>query len=88
MTSPQAQILMGQVGQMPVLTSVATNPTLPRYYRVFDKQLQTALPRTVSPNWVKIDSVLTDAFNRAFRHQATPQAALASAARQIDTLLT
>ena len=88
MTSPQAQILMGQVGQMPVLKSVATNPTLPRYYKVFDKQLPTALPRTVSPNWVKIDTVLTDAFNRAFRHQATPRAALDSAARQIDALLT
>jgi maltose-binding protein MalE len=54
---------------------------------VFDKQLQTAVPRTVSPNWVKIDTVLTDAFNHAFRHQATPQAALTSAAHQIDALL-
>ncbi len=87
MTSPQAQVLMGQVGQMPVLKGVSNNPTLPAYYKVFDQQLRTAQPRTLSPNWVKIDTVLTDAFNRAFRHQATPKAALDSAAQQIDGLL-
>ena len=54
---------------------------------MFNKQLQTAYARTVSPNWAKIDTVLTDAFNRAIRHQATPQAALDSAATQIDSLL-
>jgi len=88
MTSPQAQVLMGQVGQMPVLKSVANDPTLPSYYKVFDHQLLTAAPRTLSPNYVKIDAVLTDAFNRIFRHQATPKAALDSAATQIDSLLT
>jgi len=87
MTSPQAQLLMGQVGQMPVLKSLAGDPRLPSYYGVFAKQLQTAQPRTVSPNWGKIDTLLTDAFNRAFRHQATPQAVLDSAAKAIDPLL-
>jgi multiple sugar transport system substrate-binding protein len=87
MTSPQAQLLMGEVGQMPVLKSLAHNAQLPVYYAVFDKQLLTAYARTVSPNWTKIDTVLTDAFNKAIRHQATPQAALDSAASQIDSLL-
>jgi multiple sugar transport system substrate-binding protein len=87
MTSPQAQLLMGEVGQMPVLKSLAHNPQLPAYYAVFNKQLLTAYPRTVSPNWTRIDTVLTDAFNKAIRHQATPQAALDSAAQQIDGLL-
>jgi multiple sugar transport system substrate-binding protein len=87
MTSPAAQVMMGEVGQMPVLDSVAHDPQLPAYFAVFDKQLQTALPRTVSPNWGKIDTILTDAFNRAIRGQATAQAALDSAAKQIDPLL-
>jgi multiple sugar transport system substrate-binding protein len=87
MTSPTAQLLMGEVGQMPVLKSLARNAQLPDYYAVFNKQLQTAYARTVSPNWTKIDTVLTDAFNKAIRHQATPQAALDSAAQQIDGLL-
>lgn len=87
MTSSQAQLLMGEVGQMPVLKSLAHNAQLPSYYSVFNKQLQTAYARTVSPNWTKIDTVLTDAFNRAIRHQATPTAALDSAASQIDSLL-
>lgn len=87
MTSPQAQLLMGETGQMPVLKSLAHNPQLPAYYAVFNKQLQTAYARTVSPNWTKIDSVLTDAFNKAIRHQATPAAALDSATPQINSLL-
>jgi len=87
MTGPQAQLLMGEVGQMPVLKSLAKNSLLPSYYAVFNKQLQTAYARTVSPNWTRIDTVLTDAFNRAIRHQATPQAVLDSAASQVDSLL-
>ena len=87
MTSPEAQVDMGTTGQMPVLKSVAKNPALPPYFAVFSKQLQTAYARTVSPNWVKIDTILTDAFNKAIRHQATAQAALDSAAGQIDALL-
>jgi len=86
-TSPQAQTLMGQVGQMPTLRGVAGDPSLPAYYKVFNRQIATAVPRTISPNYVKIDTALTDAFNRAFRHQATVQAALDSAAAQIDPLL-
>ncbi|HEY8285496.1 MAG TPA: extracellular solute-binding protein [Chloroflexota bacterium] len=87
MTSSEAQVDMGTTGQMPVLKSVAKNPALPSYFAVFSKQLQTAYARTVSPNWVKIDTILTDAFNKAIRHQATAQAALNSAASQIDGLL-
>ena len=87
MTSPQAQLLMGEVGQMPVLKSLANNSQLPSYYSVFNKQLQTAQPRTVSPAWANIDDALTTAFNKALRHQATAQAALDAAAQQIDGYL-
>ncbi|MFL5625505.1 MAG: extracellular solute-binding protein [Ktedonobacteraceae bacterium] len=87
MTSAEAQVLMGTTGQMPVLKSVADDPQLPSYFKTFSQQLQTANPRPVSPNYSKIDTVFTDAFNRAFRNLATPQAALDSAATQIDALL-
>jgi multiple sugar transport system substrate-binding protein len=87
MTSSTAQLDMGLVGQMPVLKSLANSPALPSYYKIFAKQLQNAYARTVNPNWDKIDAALTDAFNKAIRHQSTPQAALDSAAKQIDSLL-
>lgn len=87
MTSSAAQLLMGEVGQMPVLKGLANNPLLPAYYALFNKELQTAQPRTVSPYWAKIDDALTTAFNEAVRGQQTPQVALDAAAKQIDAIL-
>lgn len=87
MTSKEAQVLMGQVGQMPVLQSASTDASLPPYFSVFSQQLQTAKPRTVSPNWQKIDGSLTDAFNLVLRHKASAQTALDQAAAMIDSLL-
>ncbi len=87
MTSQQAQVLMGQIGQMPTLKSASSDSSMPSYFSVFVKQLETAKPRTVSPNWDKIDTALSDAFNKALRHLATPQAALDEAASAIDALL-
>jgi multiple sugar transport system substrate-binding protein len=87
MTSKEAQVLMGQVGQMPVLQSASSDSSLPSYFSVFSQQLQTAKPRTVSPNWQKIDGALTDAFNTVLRHKASAQTALDRAAATIDSLL-
>jgi len=87
MTSEQAQVLMGTTGQMPVLKSLAGNSRLPSYFSIYDQQLQTAYPRPVTPNYTKIETILTDAFTSAFHNQASAQAALNSAARQIDPLL-
>lgn len=87
MTSKEAQVYMGQIGQMPVLQTAASDSSLPAYYKTFNTQLQTAKPRTVSPNWTKIDATLTDAFGKALRHLMTPQAAMDQAAATIDGLL-
>ncbi|GCE05954.1 extracellular solute-binding protein [Dictyobacter aurantiacus] len=87
MTSEDAQVLMGEVGQMPVLTKLTDDSRMPAYFSMFAKQLQTAKPRPVTPNYTKIETILTDAFNRVFRGQASAQAALDSAAQQIDPLL-
>lgn len=87
MTTQQAQVQMGQIGQMPALQSAGGDSSLPSYFAVFDQQLKTAKPRTVSPNWQKIDNVLTDAFNKALRHTTSVQSALDQAASAIDKLL-
>lgn len=87
MTSEEAQVMMGEVGQMPVLSSLATDSRMPTYFSAFAQQLKTAKPRPVTPNYTRIESILTDAFNSAFRGKATSQAALDSAAQQIEPLL-
>jgi multiple sugar transport system substrate-binding protein len=87
MTSEESQVMMGIVGQMPVLKSLANDSRLPSYYRVYNQQLQTAYPRPVTPNYTKIETILTDAFTSAFHNQASAQAALNTAAQQIDPLL-
>jgi multiple sugar transport system substrate-binding protein len=86
-TSEDAQVMMGKVGQMPVLTKLATDSRLPAYFSIFAQQLETAKPRPVTPNYSKIETILTNAFNSAFLGQASAQAALSSAAQQIDPLL-
>ena len=87
MTSEQAQVTMGEVGQMPTLKSLAGDSRLPSYFAIYSQQLQTAYPRPVTPNYSKIETILTDAFTSAFHNQASAQAALNSAAQQIDPLL-
>jgi multiple sugar transport system substrate-binding protein len=87
MTSEAAQVPLGEVGQMPVLTSLSNDSRMPAYFSMFAQQLQTAKPRPVTPNYTKIDTILTNAFNLAFRGQASAQAALTGAAQQIDPLL-
>lgn len=87
MTSEETQVTMGKVGQMPVLKSLANDSQLPSYFGIYSQQLQTAYPRPVTPNYSKIETILTDAFTSAFHNQASAQAALNSAAQQIDPLL-
>lgn len=87
MTNAEAQLLMGPTGQMPVLKSVANDASLPDYFKIYNQQLETAKPRTVSPNYPKISTILGTAFDTAFRKKQTVKAALDSAAQQIDPLL-
>ncbi len=87
MTSRQAQVLMGQVDQMPTLINASTDSSLPSYLSVFNQQLRTAVPRTVSPNYTKIETIFNDSMNLIFRHKTTTQKALDTAAAQITPLL-
>jgi multiple sugar transport system substrate-binding protein len=56
-------------------------------YAIFVKQLATAKPRPVVPAWPKIDDLLQKKLQAAFRGETTLQAALDSAATEIDKLL-
>ncbi|MFN8502426.1 extracellular solute-binding protein [Kouleothrix sp.] len=81
------QIAMGKTGQMPVLKSLTGNSELPAYFAVFQKQLETANPRTPSPAWPKIDETIGNAVQQVLRGEKEPQAALDEAAATVDGLL-
>jgi multiple sugar transport system substrate-binding protein len=54
---------------------------------VFQKQLETANPRTPSPAWPKIDETIGNAVQQVLRGEKEPQAALDEAAATVDGLL-
>jgi multiple sugar transport system substrate-binding protein len=72
---------------MPVRTDQSKHLTkINAYYAIFAKQLKTARPRTPSPNWPQIDTILGNAVATAMKSGDT-KGALDSAAQQIDGLL-
>ena len=87
MLSEEAQLAMGKVGQMPVLSSLAGHADLPDYYPTFQEQLKTANARTPVPAWPKIDEAISNAVLKALRGDAPVQAALDEAATTVDGLL-
>jgi multiple sugar transport system substrate-binding protein len=88
MLSPWAQTQMAHAGQMSVRTDVARQLTkINAYYGIFMRQLRTARPRTPSPNWPKIDTVLGNAVANAIKGSESTQQALTDAAKEIDGLL-
>ena len=87
MLSPWAQTQMAHAGQMPVRSDVSKQLTkINAYFGIFAQQLKTAQPRTPSPNWSKIDTILGNAVATAIKGGST-QAALDDAAKQVDALL-
>jgi len=89
MLSDEAQVAMAKVGQMPVTKSASADPVMKEtgYYDAYVEQLKTAQPRTPVPAWSKIEKILSDSFEAAFRGTTTPKAALDKAAQDIDALL-
>jgi ABC-type glycerol-3-phosphate transport system substrate-binding protein len=87
MTRPWAQTQMAHAGQMPTRADVSAQLTkINAYFGIFAQQLKTARPRTPSPNWSKIDTILGNAVATAIKG-GSAQAALDDAAKQIDPLL-
>jgi multiple sugar transport system substrate-binding protein len=87
MLSEEAQRLMGTTGQMPVLSSLTGDPTLPEFFPVFQQQLETAKARTPVPSWPGIDEAISNAVLKALRGDMEVQAALDEAAATVDSLL-
>jgi multiple sugar transport system substrate-binding protein len=87
--SAQYQLPMAKTGQMSVVKSLGAkeakqDPAL----APFIQQLATARPRPAVPDGAQIDTILATELTKAFQGKETAQAALTSAARQIDPLLT
>ncbi|HKI58684.1 MAG TPA: extracellular solute-binding protein [Trueperaceae bacterium] len=83
-----AQRQMAEAGQMPVLeSSEGWLPSIDGYYATYLQQIKTARPRTPTPKWPQIDSVLQTEIAKAFQGSKTVQQALTDAAKQIDALL-
>jgi multiple sugar transport system substrate-binding protein len=87
MLSEEAQLAMGKIGQMPVLSALAGNSELPAFYPTFQEQLKTANARTPVPAWPKIDEAIGNAVLKALRGDAPVQDALDEAAATVDGLL-
>lgn len=88
MLSDKAQLAMAKVGQMPVLSKLSDQLNqINSYYAPFTQQLKTAKPRTVTPAWNQVDTILGNAVRAAMIGQQTPQAAMDAAATQVDALL-
>lgn len=83
------QLAMAKTGQMSVVKSLdSQEAALVPAFAPFIKQLQTAKPRPTVPQAPQIDTVLQNELTKAFQGKTTVQAALTSAASQIDPLLT
>src|SRR6476659_8663755 len=83
--SDEAQKDMAEVGPMTVLSTLGSQLTdIKPYYGIFAKQLQTARPRLPHPEYPKIETILSTEVQKAFTGDTTVQAALDSAAKQID----
>jgi multiple sugar transport system substrate-binding protein len=89
MLGDEAQEAMATVGQLPVTDSAAASDAVTSvwYYGPYIEQLKTAKPRPVTPAWVKMDPILTDAFDAALRGKKSASDALHEAAALIDPLL-
>jgi hypothetical protein len=68
---------------------VATSPELASlpYYSAFLSQLQSTKARLPHPAWTKIETVLNDAFEAAFRGDKDVKTLLDEAAPKVDALL-
>jgi multiple sugar transport system substrate-binding protein len=87
LVSPEAQKMMAEVGQMPVLASLQGDPAMPSYFGVFQEQLKTAQARVPHPKWGDMDNAINNAYQRMLKGEQTPQEALDQAATEINGLL-
>lgn len=89
MSTMEPQIMMASVGMIPTLAAAAESDDAKTasYIQAYFDQLESAYPRTPSPNWSSIDELVSLAFESVFRGEKTPTEALNEIAPQIDALL-
>jgi len=85
--SEESQKMMAEVGVIPTLASLIGDPSLPAYFDVFLKQLETAQARVPHPLWSDMDGAINNAFQRMLRGDQTVQEALDQAAAEINAML-
>lgn len=85
--SEESQKMMAEVGVIPTLTSLIGDASMPDYFDVFLRQLETAQARVPHPRWGDMDGAINNAFQRMLRGDQSVQAALDQAAEEINTLL-
>lgn len=86
--SKEFQIAMAKTGQMTVVPAYEpAQAAIDPYYGTFAAQLKTAKARLAIPQAAKVDGILSAALTPAFQGKTSVQAALTSAAQQIDPLL-
>ncbi len=89
MLSPEAQLAMGEAGQIPVLKELVDSDFMRNhpYFGAFAEQLKSAKARTPHPAWPRMEEALTEAGQYILLGQQGPQQALDAAAAKIDGLL-
>ncbi len=88
MLSDDAQVTMAKAGQLSAVSTLAPQMTkIQPYYEPFLEQLKTAKPRIPTPQYAKINDIVTKAAQSAVQGQVTVQAAMDDAVAQIDPLL-
>ncbi|HEY62721.1 MAG TPA: extracellular solute-binding protein [Anaerolineae bacterium] len=85
--SEKSQKMMAEVGVIPTLSNLIGDPSLPAYFDVFLKQLETAQARVPHPAWGDMDGAINNAFQRMLRGDQTVQEALDQAAAEINALI-
>jgi multiple sugar transport system substrate-binding protein len=89
MTSKDVQLALLQVGQLPVLKSLVTDPAVTDnpVWSIYMKQLESARSRVSSPNKTDIEAAWKDAMTNIFVNGADVKTELQKAAVIIDGLL-
>ncbi len=89
MLSEETQLIMSEVGQMPVLTSVIETETIQNhdFFGIFLLQLESAKARTPHPNWSKIEETYTLSGGSYLLGEMSFEDAFGAAAETIDSLL-
>jgi multiple sugar transport system substrate-binding protein len=89
MLSEETQLIMSEVGQMPVLTSVIETEAIQNhdFFGIFLEQLESAKARTPHPNWSKIEETYTLAGGSYLLGEMSFEEAFGAAAATIDSLL-